>query len=301
MSDFNDPTVNEADFDITTSREELRATLDRLHQLERKADQVRLSSQDNDSRIPEPMDAIEVGIGLDGVTTVHEHRVIEVTSEDAVGRPSVGVLSTARTQSGTPQHPFDVKAESVVTVQGLEMSALQAFKMGFLRIDQHGRFQEVGESVQAPFDAKQKPEEQEASQEAETTSAHPLALPATQESFLNAVDAQVDPGVIEQAIEDMSNGRGLSEATLKAAAKSFEAEPELIAAHVDGVVTRMQAAVDAEMQRVGVADPRAFYDWAWLNHRREMTKAYRSVVSGRNTSPLKVLASRYLKVLAYAS
>lgn len=301
MSEYNDPTVNEASFDMTTDTKELRAALDRVHQLERQAEQVRLVSQHSSNRISEPMDAIEVSIGLDGTTTVHEHPVYEASAEDAVGRPKIGILSTATTQSGTPLNPFDVKDDSLVKVEGIEMTAINAFKFGYLQRDQHGHYREVGERAETPFDAEQKAQEQEVSHEADAGSDHPLALPSDQENFLNAVDSHVDPAVVNQAIEDFGEGRGISDAAIKAAAESFGTEPELVAAHIGGVVNQLQAKVDADMQRVGIADPRAFYDWAWINRRREMTDAYRAVVSGRNTSPLKLLASRYLKSLAYAS
>lgn len=301
MSDFNDPTVNEASFDITTNRQERQATLDRLHQLERQAEQARLAAGNQYSNVPEPMEAVEVEIGLDGSTSVHEHRVHEVNSDEAVGRPRSGVLSTATTQSGTPLHPYDVTDDSLVIIEGMQVRAVDAFKFGYLQKDQQGRFREVGERAETPFDAEQKAPEQEASQEVDAASDHPLALPTAQENFLNAVDAHIDSAVVNQAVEDFGEGRGVSEAAIRAAAESFGTEPELVAAHIDGVINQLQAKVDGEMQRLGVAEPKSFYAWAWEKHPADMRKAYRSVVSGRDMSALKLLASRYLKALAYAS
>ncbi|WP_448189660.1 hypothetical protein [Azospirillum sp. sgz301742] len=142
MSNFNSFQIPSAGFD-RADHERTKAEFDASLKAERDAD---LSAAQERTGNTGGVHSVVMRDGQMDATYSKTNRATAGDLRTGAG----GLLDTATTAWGTPQAPSDVKGDSLVTIDGMSMTAAIAERMGLLTRDAGGFYREVG-SATGPF------------------------------------------------------------------------------------------------------------------------------------------------------
>lgn len=225
----------------------------------------------------------------------------EVSASDAVGRPRSGILSTATNEFGSPLASHTVKADSMVRVHGIPMTADQAVAHGFLEVDSRGRYVECGQASVEDRAAPQKAKEtQERVQEPATDPTEPPALSTDMQNFRGFIDQNIPPEITAQAVNDLVSGEGISLRAVHEAANAYGIDPEVMKDRIAEYRDALAAQADASLKIAGIVEGGAEMVWEWARAEApsELAAAIRHHYTRGDTSAYQLLARKFLKFVS---
>jgi hypothetical protein len=228
-----------------------------------------------------------VSVNGDGTVTTRGPQQFN-TSEFTRG--GTGILSTARTKTGSPCMG-DVQATDIVEVRGTTCRVDIAEQLGFLKRDASGRYVEA----EGGADATQTEKKQD--DEAPADSGEALS-DTKAETELTTLCSSVFAGTQINALQQIINRGAADAATITHAASEARMEPSQMNAHVQNVMDAFRAQAVTTVQGHGGADAETFFDWARENKPREMKAAMQAHGMERSTKGYEPIFREYVASIA---
>ena len=258
---------------------------------------------------------------IDGVASYEQLRGGQQGNNEIAPQPGQGILNGARTTSGSPVAPADVRDDTVLYFDGGSAQAKHLVAAGYVIKNADGSYSDprakpsttgtpalpAGTTLPTKqmAEAAARAERAEAAREAERVEQ------AMQDAGVPRHEAFAEP-VAEQLATQLS--QDLDGSTQAAAAREFvttgELSPRTIQefAHQMGVDSDTASKVTGRMveaftaQATGVAEsygiePSALWAWAHENHPADINKAMTQQIRGRSTAGLHSIAQRYIENL----
>lgn len=257
--------------------------------------EVRVSSQPHQAPLVDPATRSNVQTGLGGITTVvggrvqHSPAVQTVNTSELTGGQT-GFLATAR-NNGFPAMG-NLKPESVVQYQGMEISLAQMEALGIVRRTATG-YEEA-----TPFPPPQS-SDKDGSQSGPATA--PQGLPEGVELFPDVVEDAVSEAIapIPQHLYDRAIAEflvhGAEGVSLNDLAHQSGLTPEEARNRMQFVERAFGMQADHIAKTMGAANPQDCWDWAAANRREKLANVHRELVFGRKTTALRALVTDYFQ------
>ena len=214
----------------------------------------------------------------------------KVTESDLVA-PRPGVLATARDKTGMVAQA--ITPSSVINFNGIEMTVDRAVKVGILRSDGQGGYQEVSqaERVAQQAQTEQKRQDQLADQMAPGVNLRDIDSDAPEllEGLINGVESS-GFSMEQIAMEMIGKPELFRNQTFPSIAKKLGANPQLLADQLNQVGAAVIAQVKATVKPLGV-DADEFVDWADKQGSKGAA-AYAQAFRG-NFMPIKQMVAKF--------
>lgn len=227
-----------------------------------------------------------VTVGPHGVTH-HEVNSYNVAQEWANG--STGIVASARSQSGFQRAPSEIDAQDLVTVDGMQITAQVAERLGYIVKDASGIYR----------DAAQKPEMAPQQKTTDDADASAVALSDKEaEGALADIASGVSASTQIRGLMQLIQTGEIDRNTMIAAASEMKFEPEMMAHNVAGIVEAFRSQAAQAVKAIGVADPQAFFDWAHHSQPEKIQEAMRQHGMERTTRGYTAMVTDYFISLA---
>lgn len=226
-----------------------------------------------------------------GVTKSESFQRHTVNQSDVVAERvnnADSILGTARTPFGSLGRPLN--AQSVVTVDGLDMALSTAEALGFVARNADGNYVETKVTTQSQQEDQQRQQEEQAKQEQEDSFEFPeeqlnlinqLIEPLPQSTYDAAVASAILNGSEGLNYDQLADNLGTNKADAIARAQFVESSYRNVA--------------DSAVSPIVGEDVQAVWDWAAENRPEEHKAAIRDLVFANSTSSLKALATMYMQ------
>lgn len=231
----------------------------------------------DDPRLSEPRVYVSTGptvLNPDGTIIMGGAHQSSYNAAQDIGDGSTGIIATARSQTGTPRAASEIRPHDLVRVDGVEIEAALAERMGYLRKTPWGTYEEVEGGP--PKDDADKPKE--APQDAAEAFADGEA-----EGSLAVLCERTDPGLQVRALLQLTEQGEVARSTLETAANQLGIDPGEVSARLDGVVQAFEAQAVKAVQATGISDADAFFDWARQSHGTQLSAAMQQQGMERST------------------
>jgi hypothetical protein len=209
-----------------------------------------------------------------------------------------GILATAR-RDGTPRSADELRPTDRVTIKGIETNVGNAIRLGLLAKDASTGIIEnaspeqlkeatgEAEAVRAAEAAAKAQVDAQAAAEAAKL-AHPEAEQAAQ-----TLASKVTEGTQVRALMELAETGEVSERAIQRASSEAGVYPHEMAATISKALDGFTQQAQEFLAARGV-DPRAFYQWAKVDHPSDFKAAMIGHVTHRNTAAWATLADRYM-------
>ena len=226
-----------------------------------------------------------VSMNTDGTTTIS--RPMGLNTADLAG-PGEGILSTARTKTGSPRMG-PVEPTDIVQIEGRECQVQIAEGLGILKRDAQGNYTEVPGGLEAlSRRSLRKP------------LLRPMAKPwlTPRSKNLSNLVGSVSAGLQVSALLQIIESGAATPNTISAAASEARIEPSAMNERVQNVMDAFRAQAVSTVQGFGSEDPEPFFDWAKQHKAAEFKKAMTDHGMERSTRGYEPIYREYVKSVA---
>lgn len=232
----------------------------------------------------------------DGVATVTSNEPTSVNVAD-IGNGHTGILGTARSAGGSPIAGSAITATSLVDCDGMQTTAANAERMGYLVKNPATGLYMPGPEARASEEAAaekarvMKGEPNKAPEKA--PQAAPEAFDAATEASFNHLQTSTDAGSRMAAMMQITSTGIVEDRTLNALASQMRVEPSEVAGRLDQMRSAMSVQATEAVRKMG-ADPEDVFRWANANARKALGDAVMTQMTMRTTAGYRDVFNAYL-------